>query len=264
MVLYYLFNANLVVFCYLKTSLLTWQYLFTNSLYFFITGANMGGKTTLMRQTALHAIMAQIGSWVPAKKLCLSLVDRVFTRLGARDDIMAGRSTFHVELREALSVLQHATSQSVVLLDELGRGTSTHDGSAIAAAYVRDLARLQCRAVFSTHYHGVVSRFVRDPLVQVCHMACRVEGGASNEDDSETVTFLYKIKDGACPRSYGFNAARLAGIPHAIIQEGQRVSKAIETDTLSRKLFLRLFKQLDDVGSILKNLRRDHYNLSLD
>lgn len=219
----------------------------------------MGGKTTLMRQTALHAIMAQIGSWVPAKHLRLSLVDRVFTRLGARDDIMAGRSTFHVELREALSVLQHATPQSLVLLDELGRGTSTHDGSAIAAAYVRDLAQLECRSMFSTHYHGVMSRFVRNPLVQVCHMACRVEGGPADEEDCEavpeTVTFLYKIKDGACPRSYGFNAARLASLPHAIIHRGQHVSRTIETDTLCRKVFVQLFKQFDDVGTILKTLK---------
>lgn len=219
----------------------------------------MGGKTTLMRQTALHAIMAQIGSLVPAKSLRLSLVDRVFTRLGARDDIMAGRSTFHVELREALTVLQHATTHSLVLLDELGRGTSTHDGSAIAASYVRDLARIKCRAVFSTHYHGVMSRFVQDPLVQVCHMACRVEGGQTDNDDQQTapemVTFLYKIKEGACPRSYGFNAARLAGLPHLIIQRGQTVSKNIERETLCRKLFVRLFKDQDDIESVLKTLK---------
>lgn len=154
-----------------------------------LTGPNMGGKSTLMRQIALITVMAQIvslvshfqpnsttvdisfqGSFVPASFCQLNLIDRIFTRLGARDDILQGQSTFLVELSEASTILQHATCHSLVLLDELGRGTSTHDGNAIATAYVRKLTKMQCRTVFSTHYHNLVDYFAKDENIQLGHM----------------------------------------------------------------------------------------------
>lgn len=212
-----------------------------------ITGANMAGKTTLMRQTALLGIMAQIGSVVPARSMRLTPIDRVFTRLGARDDIAASQSTFHVEMAEALAMLKHATRDSVMLIDELGRGTSTHDGSAIAAAYVHQLAQLHCRTVFSTHYHVVMTHCLSEANVRLCHMACRVE----DSKDEEDITFMYKMREGACPRSYGYNAAKLAGLPRSITERSREISNLVESNTLIRKMFVLLFSKQNDVSDLL-------------
>jgi DNA mismatch repair protein MSH6 len=154
----------------------------------------------------------------------MSLIDRIFTRLGANDDIMAGQSTFLVELSETSAILKHATVNSLVLLDELGRGTATYDGTAIAGAVVNFLADLKCRALFSTHYHNLVDNFHKDKRVTLGHMACMVENDDPNDDPTqETVTFLYKYSEGACPKSYGFNAAKLAGMPNCIIKRAHEV-----------------------------------------
>lgn len=135
-----------------------------------LTGPNMGGKSTLMRQVGLLIIMAQIGCPIPAVSCRMSIVDRIFTRLGAQDDIMAGHSTFLVELSETSAILKHATRNSLVLLDELGRGTATYDGTAIAAAVVNFLADLKCRTLFSTHYHNLVDNFQDDSRISLGHM----------------------------------------------------------------------------------------------
>lgn len=191
-----------------------------------LTGPNMGGKSTLMRQVGLLVILAQIGSPIPAISARLSLIDRIFTRLGAQDDILAGQSTFLVELSETSAILKHATVNSLVLLDELGRGTATYDGTAIAAAVVNFLANLKCRALFSTHYHNLVDNFYNDNRISLGHMACMVENDGDNDDPTqETVTFLYKYTSGACPKSYGFNAAKLAGMPLCIIKRAHQVRK---------------------------------------
>ncbi|XP_062911704.1 DNA mismatch repair protein Msh6 [Mobula hypostoma] len=205
-----------------------------------VTGPNMGGKSTLMRQVGLLVIMAQMGCYIPAESCKFNPVDRVFTRLGASDRIMSGESTFFVELSETSSILQHATRHSLVLLDELGRGTATYDGTAIASAVVKELAEnTKCRTLFSTHYHSLVEDFSHSSAVSLGHMACMVENEC--EDPSqETITFLYKFIEGACPKSYGFNAARLADIPEEIIQKGHKKAEEFEKTTIS----LRLFKEI--------------------
>ncbi|WAR00452.1 MSH6-like protein [Mya arenaria] len=169
-----------------------------------VTGPNMGGKSTLMRQVGLVVVMAQLGCYVPAEKCRLTPVDRVFTRLGANDRIMAGESTFFVELSETSAILQHATSHSLVLVDEL----------AIACSVVKELSTsIGCRTLFSTHYHSLVEEFSHDPNIRLGHMACMVENEDEDDPTQETITFLYKFTSGACPKSYGFNAARLANLP---------------------------------------------------
>ncbi|XP_042592072.1 LOW QUALITY PROTEIN: DNA mismatch repair protein Msh6-like [Cyprinus carpio] len=205
-----------------------------------VTGPNMGGKSTLMRQCGLVVIVAQLGCYVPAESLRLTPVDRVFTRLGASDRIMSGESTFFVELSETASILLHATNHSLVLLDELGRGTATYDGTAIASAVVKELSeKICCRTLFSTHYHSLVEEHVQDPAVRLGHMACMVENEC--EDPSqETITFLYKFIRGACPKSYGFNAARLANLPEEVIQSGHKKAREFERSTVA----LRIFKKL--------------------
>ncbi|NWR49776.1 MSH6 protein, partial [Regulus satrapa] len=202
-----------------------------------VTGPNMGGKSTLMRQAGLLVIMAQLGCYVPAEACRLTPIDRVFTRLGASDRIMAGESTFFVELSETSSILQHATEHSLVLVDELGRGTATFDGTAIASAVVKELAeKIRCRTLFSTHYHSLVEDYSHSRAVRLGHMACMVEN-ESEDPSQETITFLYKFIEGACPKSYGFNAARLAGIPEEVIQQGHRKAKEFEKTTISLRIF---------------------------
>ncbi|XP_070771659.1 DNA mismatch repair protein Msh6 isoform X2 [Enoplosus armatus] len=211
-----------------------------------VTGPNMGGKSTLMRQCGLVIILAQLGCYVPAERLRFTPVDRVFTRLGASDRIMAGESTFFVELSETASILHHATKHSVVLLDELGRGTATYDGTAIASAVVKELAeKICCRTLFSTHYHSLVEDYANNPTVRLGHMACMVENEC--EDPSqETITFLYKFITGACPKSYGFNAARLASLPEEVIQSGHRKAREFEKSTISLRLFKKLCQFAED------------------
>ncbi|XP_052867845.1 probable DNA mismatch repair protein Msh6 [Anopheles cruzii] len=207
-----------------------------------LTGPNMGGKSTLMRQVGLLAVMAQMGSRIPAQSCRMTIIDRIFTRLGASDDIMAGHSTFLVELNETCAILRHATADSLVLLDELGRGTATYDGTAVAASVVHFLADLQCRTIFSTHYHNLVDSFQDDPRITLGHMACMVENEDGDDPTQETVTFLYRYSAGACPKSYGFNAAKLAGMPAAIIKRAYELSKTVEADALKRKIMMKLVK----------------------
>ncbi|XP_068796155.1 DNA mismatch repair protein Msh6 isoform X2 [Struthio camelus] len=211
-----------------------------------VTGPNMGGKSTLMRQAGLLVIMAQLGCYVPAEVCRLTPIDRVFTRLGASDRIMSGESTFFVELSETSSILQHATAHSLVLVDELGRGTATFDGTAIASAVVKELAeKIKCRTLFSTHYHSLVEDYSHSAAVRLGHMACMVENEC--EDPSqETITFLYKFIEGVCPKSYGFNAARLAGIPEEVVQKGHRKAKEFEKMTISLRIFRYLCLVVDD------------------
>lgn len=136
-----------------------------------VTGPNMGGKSTLMRQAGLTVILAQIGSYVPAESCRLTPVDRIFTRIGATDKILAGESTFYLELSETASILHHATRHSLVLMDELGRGTATFDGTSIAYSVVKELAQnIQCRSLFSTHYHHLVEEFCDKDNVSMGHM----------------------------------------------------------------------------------------------
>ncbi|KAL4857543.1 DNA mismatch repair protein 6 [Chlorella vulgaris] len=193
-----------------------------------LTGPNMGGKSTLMRQVCLAALMAQVGAWVPAESLELSPTDAVFVRMGARDRIMLGQSTFFVELSETSAALHRATPSSLVILDELGRGTSTGDGAAIAAAVLDHLTqRVGCRGMFATHYHHIADSHASDPRVSIKHMGCAVTPSPT-ADGLEEVTFLYRLADGACPKSYGTNVARLAGLPDAVVRRA--AAKAQESE----------------------------------
>jgi DNA mismatch repair protein MSH6 len=211
-----------------------------------VTGPNMGGKSTLMRQNGLIVILAHLGCFVPAESCSLSPVDRIFTRLGASDRIMSGESTFYVELSETAAILQHATKHSLVLLDELGRGTATYDGTAIACSVVKELTEnVKCRTLFSTHYHSLVEEFAGNPNIGLGHMACMVENEGIDEEGAtseETITFLYKLSSGACPKSYGFNAAKLAGIPSDIITTARQKSREFEESTERHKLFREVFE----------------------
>ncbi|XP_027349607.1 DNA mismatch repair protein MSH6 [Abrus precatorius] len=194
--------------------------------FILLTGPNMGGKSTLLRQVCLAVILAQVGADVPAESFVLSPVDRIFVRMGAKDNILAGQSTFLTELSETATMLLSATCNSLVALDELGRGTSTSDGQAIAESVLEHLVRrVQCRGLFSTHYHRLAIDYLKDPKVCLCHMACQVGGGIAGLDE---VTFLYRLTLGACPKSYGVNVARLAGLPTSVLQKAAAKSREFE------------------------------------
>ena len=204
-----------------------------------LTGPNMGGKSSLCRQTAIAIIMAQIGCYVNAEFAQITPVDRIFTRLGASDFIMSGESTFFVELDEAATVLNHATSRSFIILDELGRGTSTYDGTAIAYAVIQKLLNIRARTIFATHYHGLIKDFENDSRVKICHMACLAQPKTQDDPEKEfaDVTFLYKMLDGPSDKSHGLNVARLANLPESIIQCAQKQSQSFENSFLRDQLF---------------------------
>lgn len=187
-----------------------------------LTGPNMGGKSTYMRQVALILIMAQMGSYVPAKKAKLPILDAIFTRMGASDDILEGHSTFMLEMTEANTALSHASSQSMVFFDEIGRGTSTFDGMALAQAMVEYLATInQCKTIFSTHYHELTQ--LENSLPQVKNMHVEVH------EEQQEVTFLYRVKHGRADRSYGVNVARLAHLPNYITDRASTLLTELES-----------------------------------
>lgn len=202
-----------------------------NASFILLTGPNMGGKSTLLRQVCLAVILAQVGADVPAEIFEISPVDRIFVRMGAKDHIMAGQSTFLTELSETALMLSSATCNSLVVLDELGRGTSTSDGQAIAESVLEHFVhKVQCRGMFSTHYHRLAVDYKKDPRVSLCHMACQVGNGVGGEEE---VTFLYRLSPGACPKSYGVNVARLAGLPEKVLQKA--VVKSVEFEAIYGK-----------------------------
>ena len=179
-----------------------------------VTGPNMAGKSTYMRQTALITLMAQMGSFVPAKSATIGIVDRVFTRIGASDDLVSGQSTFMVEMNEMANILRHATSRSLLILDEIGRGTSTFDGMAIARAvleYCADKKKLGAKTMFATHYHELSALEGEIAGVRNYNISAKKQGG--------TLVFLRKIVRGATDDSYGIEVAKLAGLPEAIIRK---------------------------------------------
>jgi len=198
-----------------------------------LSGPNMGGKSTLLRQTCLISILAQMGSYVPAEKCAMTPVDRIFTRLGASDRILCGQSTFFVELAETAAAVRGATRRSLVIMDELGRGTSTFDGTAIASATVKHLVEVnRCLTLFATHYHSLLEDWKNESSIKLGHMECIVEDD-NDESDSErknNITFLYTLGDGPCPKSFGVNVARLAGLPDDVLQRAKRVSSLFEAE----------------------------------
>jgi DNA mismatch repair protein MutS len=194
-----------------------------------LTGPNMGGKSTYLRQTALLPVLAQMGSFVPARDAKLPVVDRIYARVGASDNIARGQSTFMVEMQETANILHTATSRSLVVLDEIGRGTATFDGLSIAWAVAEHLAShptAQPKTLFATHYHELTDLADGLPGVVNAHVAAR--------EWKDDIVFLRKILPGRADRSYGIQVARLAGLPPAVIARAKEILIGLERDELAR------------------------------
>ncbi len=198
-----------------------------------VTGPNMAGKSTFLRQNALIAILAQTGSFVPAEAAHIGVVDRLFSRVGAGDDLAAGRSTFMVEMVEAAAILNQATPRSLVILDEIGRGTATYDGLAIAWAAAEHLHETnKSRALFATHYHEMVALCERLPAMAAYTMKVR--------EWNDSIVFLHEVMAGAADRSYGIHVAKLAGLPAAVVTRAEEVLRALEEGRESHKPLARI------------------------
>jgi DNA mismatch repair protein MutS len=190
-----------------------------------ITGPNMSGKSTFIRQVALIVLMAQIGSFVPADSATIGLVDRIFTRIGAQDEISAGQSTFMVEMVEAAYILNHATSRSLIILDEIGRGTSTYDGISIAwsmVEYIHNHPRLGAKTLFATHYHELTDLEQILPKVRNYNVAVAEEG--------DRVIFMHHIVPGGADKSYGIHVAQLAGMPRPVVHRAEEILEQLEQE----------------------------------
>jgi DNA mismatch repair protein MutS len=186
-----------------------------------ITGPNMGGKSTFLRQAALAAVLAQSGSFVPAARAKVGIVDKLFSRVGASDNLARGRSTFMVEMVETAAILAQATPRSLVILDEIGRGTSTYDGLAIAWAVVEAMHdQLQCRTLFATHYHELTRLAGRLDCLSLHHVRAREWKG--------DLVLLHEVADGAADRSYGIAVAKLAGLPPSVVARAKAVLAKLE------------------------------------
>ena len=200
-----------------------------------LTGPNMAGKSTYMRQVALIVLLAQMGSFVPAASATIGLVDRIFTRVGASDDLGSGQSTFMVEMNEVAHILKHATPKSLLLLDEVGRGTSTYDGLSIAwsvTEYLADEKRLGgCRTLFATHYHELTDLAGLIRGVFNCHVAVEQEG--------RSISFLHQIQDGGTNDSFGIEVAKLAGVPDTVVDRAHEILMQLERDNKGKRLTVR-------------------------
>ena len=222
-----------------------------------ITGPNMAGKSTYMRQTALIVLMAQMGSFVPAKSAVIGVIDRVFTRIGASDDLAAGQSTFMLEMSEMANILQYATGKSLLILDEIGRGTSTYDGMAIARAvleYCADKRKLGAKTMFATHYHELSALEGAIPGVHNYNISAKKQGG--------TLVFLRKIMPGSADDSYGIEVAKLAGVPDSVITKAKTYLKELEANKAEIELSGKAVESdqislidvgTDEVGRILRS-----------
>ncbi len=234
---------------------------------FVITGPNMAGKSTYIRQVALIALLAQIGSFVPARRMVFSLVDRIFARVGASDEIMRGQSTFMVEMTEAANILHNASERSLIVLDELGRGTSTFDGLSLAWAITEHLAsEIKCRSLVATHYHEMTELSQLLTGVRNYNVAVREHPAESGQDDG--IIFLHRIVEGGASKSYGIHVAKLAGVPRGVISRSREVldelqrgfEREAKTPQLTRKKTkddaqLTLFKEpgeelLEELGAV--------------
>ena len=230
-----------------------------------ITGPNMSGKSTYIRQAAILTILAQIGSFVPAKFARIGIVDRIFTRIGISDDIAGGRSTFMVEMVETAGILNQATPRSLAILDEIGRGTSTYDGLAIARAvaeFIHDSTALGCKTLFATHYHEMTA------LGETLARAKNLRVAVAEEGDS--IQFLYRIAQGGADRSYGIHVAQLAGMPTPVVERARELLTELEnhsnnaesTDTQQGNLQLDLFANTDSTEFLRSITEIDTDNLT--
>jgi DNA mismatch repair protein MutS len=192
-----------------------------------ITGPNSAGKSTVLRQVALIVLLAQVGSFVPADYARIGIVDRIFTRVGAHDDLAAGQSTFMVEMTEAAEILNNATERSLVILDEIGRGTSTFDGLSIAWAVAEFLSARGCKTLFATHYHLLNDLEKQLPNVKNFRIAVKETG--------DRILWLRKVLPGGTDKSYGIQVARMAGLPPTVIQRAQEILGDLEKDGSKRR-----------------------------
>ena len=218
-----------------------------------ITGPNMAGKSTYMRQLGIIAIMAQIGCFVPAEEATLPIFDKIFTRIGASDDLVSGESTFMVEMMEASRAIKYATRNSLILFDELGRGTATFDGMSLAQAILEYVANnIKCKTLFSTHYHELTDMEKTIPNLKNKHVSAVEENG--------NITFLHKVKDGSVDKSYGINVAKLAGLPDEVIDRASGIlniyeNKEKKTDTIIQTtLPLNFDEKKSEVEEEVKNI----------
>ena len=213
-----------------------------------ITGPNMSGKSTYMRMLACIIVMAQIGSFVPAKSADLMIFDQIFTRIGASDDLVSGQSTFMVEMIEANYAISNATKNSLVLFDEIGRGTATYDGMALAQAILEYLhERVGCITLFSTHYHELTQLESKLKKLKNVHVEAK--------EDKGSVAFLHKVIDGPTDKSYGINVASLAGLPKSLIERSKQILNTLEDDNQHKKgitLDLFNFEEFDSKEEVVE------------
>ncbi len=203
-----------------------------------ITGPNMAGKSTYMRQLGIIAIMAQIGCFVPAKEATLPVFDKIFTRIGASDDLVSGESTFMIEMMESSRAIKNATKNSLILFDELGRGTATFDGMSLAEAILEYIAKkIKCKTLFSTHYHELTDMEKTLSNLQNKHVSAIEENG--------NIIFLHKVKDGSVDKSYGINVAKLAGLPDEVIERAASILKVYESKEKQKDLVIQTTLPLD-------------------
>ena len=217
-----------------------------------ITGPNMAGKSTYMRQVALITLMAQIGSFVPASYAKIGVVDKIFTRVGASDDLSMGQSTFMVEMMEVANILKEATNNSLVILDEIGRGTSTYDGLSIAwavAEYIANKEKCGAKTLFATHYHELTELENRLEGVKNYSIAVKEKG--------EDVIFLRKIVKGGTDESYGIHVAKLAGVPKDVLKSANEILKGLER----KSILVNKVKEKEDKKQVAGQL--DMYNYKL-
>ena len=203
-----------------------------------ITGPNMAGKSTYMRQLAIIVIMAQIGSYVPCKSCVIPVFDKIFTRIGASDDLVSGESTFMVEMKEANIAISDATENSLILFDELGRGTATYDGMSLAQAileYIHD--KIKAKTLFSTHYHELTSLALDLSNLKNVHVSAIEEKG--------NITFLHKVKNGAVDKSYGIHVASLAKLPNSLIERARDILNVYENKSSKKQPFTQTSLFLD-------------------
>jgi DNA mismatch repair protein MutS len=222
----------------------------------------MAGKSTYMRQTALLTLMAQIGSFIPAREATISPVDRIFTRIGASDDLVSGQSTFMVEMNEVAQILKYATKNSLVILDEIGRGTSTFDGMSIARAVIEHIEqKVHAKTLFATHYHELTD--LEDDIVKNYCVAVKERG--------TQVAFLRRIVPGAADKSYGIHVARLAGLPKSVTKRAEDILAELESEAATAVPATENAKQaakqasasMDMMGSLFSNSLSDKL-LALD
>ncbi|MGB3964251.1 MAG: DNA mismatch repair protein MutS, partial [Tepidanaerobacteraceae bacterium] len=222
----------------------------SDNLISIITGPNMAGKSTYLRQVALIVIMAQIGCFIPAKKAQIGIVDRIFTRIGASDNLAMGQSTFMVEMTEVANILKSATGKSLLILDEVGRGTSTFDGLSIAWAVIEFIQKkLKCKTLFATHYHELT--------------ALKSLNGIKNykitvKEKGEDIIFLRKIVPGEADKSYGIQVARLAGVPSSVINRAKILLESLEQNQANNRAVVPEIAAADDNTPMENQLSLEH------